>query len=67
MHEIELKIKWENNVEFSVQEKHDDGEWSTVIALEENGELDALWPNVQKALEAYWKAVLTGIGKEMKA
>ena len=67
MNELELKLKWENGVEFSVQEKHDDGEWSTVLALEENGEIATLWPNVQKALEAYWKQVLTSIGEEMKS
>lgn len=63
---LEIEIKWENNLEFSVQEKHNDGDTSTVIALEENGELVVLWPHVQKALEAYWKAILTNIGEDMK-
>ena len=65
MNEIELKIKWENNLEFSVQAKVGETEWVTILALEENGCLLSMWPNVQKTLESYWKHVLTGIGKDM--
>jgi hypothetical protein len=67
MKELEIKVKWENGAMFSVVEKHDEHDPTTVLALEENGEIAVLWPNVQKALEAYWKVIMTKIGEEMKA
>jgi len=67
MDKLELKIKWENGVEVSVQQKRNDDEWITVVALEENGCIEVLWPNIQKALEVFFKHTLTVIGTEMKS
>jgi len=62
---IRVDIKWENNVEFEVTCKENDGDTLTVDKVEENGCIAELWPAVTDKVERYIKSVMARIGKEM--
>jgi len=66
MNKLKIEIKWENDVEFSVTAKLNEGDVITIAAHEENGCIGALWPHIQKTVETYFKTTLTAIGEEMK-
>lgn len=65
--ELELTLKWENGVSFEMTSKRDAGDTSTVVMLDENGQLDTLWPNIHKICRTFFIAQLTSIGDEMKS
>lgn len=67
MKELEIKIKWENDVSFEITTKRDAGETKTVIKLEENGFINELWPHVEACCKEYFVDELNVIGSEMKA
>jgi len=64
-HEIEITLKWENNVSFEATTKVDTGEVLTLAKLDENGEIATLWPAMSDLVERYIKSLMTRIGKEM--
>lgn len=64
--ELELKLTWENRVSFQLTSKHDANPVKTIVAMDENGNLAALWPEVQKICETDLRQELETIGKEMK-
>ncbi len=65
--ELEIKITWQNGVNFKMTAKKDAGEVKSVCNVDENGHISALWEHYQKACEVYFKAELAEIGKEMSA
>ena len=62
-----IRVKYENGNVFSVEQKIGDGTYVTIIEVEENGAIGALWSGVQIACENYWKHLITTIGDIMKA
>ncbi|KKM60905.1 hypothetical protein LCGC14_1537110 [marine sediment metagenome] len=62
--EIELTIKWENNVAFEVTIK-DNQHTLTLVKMEENGDIAHLWPSATDLMERFIKRTMERIGKEM--
>ena len=67
MKELVIKIKWENEVEFCFQAKEEGGDWTTVVAAEENGHISELWQPIQQVCERYIRSKLSEIGQEMRS
>ena len=65
--ELELKLKWENGVSFEMTSKRDAEAVSTVVKLDENGQIAALWPNIHNICRTFFIAELTTIGTEMNS
>lgn len=65
--ELELKLTWENGVSFGLTSKEDADPVKTIISVEENGHLPALWTHVAAVCQDYFSAKLGIIGEEMKA
>lgn len=65
--ELELTLKWENGVSFEMTTKRDAEAVSTVVKLDENGQIANLWPNIHKICQTFFLAELTTIGTEMKS
>lgn len=63
--EIEILIKWENNVSFEVTAKENDGPTLTIVKADENGQITILWPALTDVMERYIKAIMARIGQEM--
>lgn len=64
-HEIEITLKWENNVSFEATTKEDDGAVLSLARMDENGQIAILWPSQSDCLERYIKSIMARIGKEM--
>ncbi len=64
--ELELKLTWENGVNFTLTSKHDASAVKTIVSMDENGNLAALWLNVQNICETYVRQELETIGRVMK-
>ena len=63
-----IRFQWENDVNFQMDTKLDDGEWITVIDIDENGHLDTLWDSgIATVCAKYFETELNIIGAEMKA
>ena len=60
-----LKLTWENKKHFKMVE--DDGEKVTIVMVEENGNIGAIWPEVQNICTRYFQSIIEKIGNEMKA
>lgn len=65
--ELEIKLSWENGVSFEMTAKRDAGVVSTVVQLDENGQIATLWPNIHNICRTFFIAELTTIGTEMKS
>ncbi len=65
MSELELKLIWENGVQFTFTAKHDAEPVKNIVSMDENGNIGSLWPNVQSICETYLRAQLGTIGHEM--
>ena len=65
--ELTLKFTWEDDVEFKLTSKRDAGPVKTVVALDENGNIAALWPHVRQLIETYVSKELGVIGGDMGA
>ncbi|KKM86965.1 hypothetical protein LCGC14_1273690 [marine sediment metagenome] len=65
--ELEIMVRWENNESFEVTIKEDDGELLTLIKMDENGNISALWPHASAVVAKYIEDLLVRIGAEMKA
>lgn len=64
-HEVEITLKWENNVSFRVTTKEDDGSVLTLSCMDENGVIATLWPAESDKMERYIRSLMARIGKEM--
>jgi len=62
-----VRFSWENNVNFKMDTKIDDGDWITISYTEENGEIAKLWPSISQSCIVFMKEKLDGIGDDMKA
>jgi hypothetical protein len=63
-----IRLSWENGVNFKMDSKLDDGNFVTVIEIDENGHLDTLWDSgVATVCTKYFETELNTIGAEMKA
>lgn len=63
---LTIDLKWENDNFFEVTAKKDDEEKKTVIRMDENTHLPALWVDITKICANYLHKVLEQIGNEMK-
>ena len=66
-HEIELTLKWENSVSFEMTTKEDAGPVLTIIKMDENGHISALWPAATDLVEKHIRVLMKRIGEEMAA
>ena len=63
-----IRLTWENDVNFKMDTKLDDGEYVTIIEIDENGHLNQLWDaGVATVCKKYFETELDSIGTEMKA
>jgi len=62
-----IRLTWENDNQFKMDTKLDDGDWITIVQMDENGHIASLWPSAQTICETYVKEQLSLIGSEMKA
>ena len=62
---IDLRIEWENNNTFHVQSQEDSGPVLTVVKVDENGDVAALWPSLVDLMERHIKGIMARIGTEM--
>lgn len=62
---IDLKIAWENNQHFHVQSQEDSGPVLTVVKVDENGDIAALWPSLIDLMERHIKGIMARVGTEM--
>ena len=63
-----IRLAWENEANFKMDTKLDDGEWTTIISVDENGFLDQLWDSgIATVCTKYFETALNIIGTEMKA
>lgn len=65
--ELEIKLSWENGVSFEMTTKRDAGDVSTVVKIDENGQIKEIWPNVQGICQTFFGTQINNIGTEMKA
>ena len=64
----DIRISWENGVNFKMDTRLDAGDWVTVIDMDENGHLNKLWDTgVATVCQKYFEAELATIGLQMKA
>jgi len=64
----DIRISWENGVNFTMDTRLDGGSWVTIIDIDENGHLDTLWDSgVSAVCTKYFETELNVIGAEMKA
>lgn len=64
-HELEMKIKWQDDVFFEVKAKKDAAEWKQIVRIEENGCLQSFWPHISNICKDYLSKQLCDIGEEM--
>jgi len=62
-----IKFKWENGKYFEMTEKEGDGETLTIIRVEENSNIAALWGNIAAICTNYLMKVIKVAGDEMKS
>ena len=62
---ITIKIKYENNVAFSVEAKDDEATFKTVVKAEEDGSLVKMWPAFTEVMRKYIDNLMSKIGKKM--
>jgi hypothetical protein len=63
-----IRLSWENDVNFKMDSKLDDGDYITVIDVDENGHLNKLWESgIADVCKKYFETELGIIGQEMKA
>ena len=63
---LTIDLKWENDNSFGMTSKEGDEEKKTVIRMDENTHLPALWADVTKICYNYLHKVLEQIGNKMK-
>lgn len=64
---LRLTFTWENGVDFKLASKLNSDDQTTVVEMEENGQIDELWPYIDELCKAFFAAQLNTIGDEMKA
>ena len=64
----DIRLTWENDVNFKMQTRLGTADWITVIDIDENGHLDTLWDSgVATVCTKFFETELNTIGAEMKA
>ena len=66
MKELEIKVTWENNVFFQMEAREQGGDWLTVVMMNENSTIKAIWGEIDRICHNYFTYHLNEIGKEMK-
>ena len=64
--ELELTFNWENTKSFQMTAKKTGKDVLTVIKMDENGQIDQLWPHLENICKQYLDQELKAIGKAMK-
>jgi len=63
-----IRLAWENGVGFKMDTKLDEGAYTTVIEIEENGHIKDLWESgIEIVCTKYFEKELDSIGSEMKS
>lgn len=65
--ELEIKLTWENNVEFKMTAKADGGDVVTICEVDENGCMNDIWVYVKSICTKYFDKQMDTIGNAMKA
>ena len=63
--QIDIRFTWENNNEFEVLSKEGSQDTVTLVRMEENGNISALWPAATDLIERHFKSLMARIGSEM--
>lgn len=64
--ELEVVLKWENDVTFEMTAKREGGDVKTVVLADENGHIKDLWPSLNSICQTYFLKELKNIGDVMK-
>ncbi|KKL90373.1 hypothetical protein LCGC14_1905320 [marine sediment metagenome] len=62
-----VRLTWQNGVRFKMDTKLDSGSYITILEMDENGDIGALWPHASQLCEKYFKQQMASIGEAMKA
>ena len=63
-----IRLTWENDASFEMETKLDDGNWLTVVMLDENNYFDKIWETgIKPAAKQFFNDEIDKIGAEMKA
>lgn len=61
-----IRLTWENGVQFKMDTKLNDESYITILEMDENGHLHALWDNAHKLCDTFFHNTMEDIGKVMK-
>lgn len=67
VNELEIKIKWEDNLFFKMEKKLDGGSWVLVVEIEENTHIAAIAGSLKAICMADISAHLEDIMTEMQS
>ena len=63
-----IRLAWENNDSFKVDSKLDDGDWLTILDMNENNHMTGVWDvEVTNIILKYVTSKMKDIGDEMKS
>lgn len=65
--ELELKLTWENNINFTLTAKRDAGSVKVVVSIDENGNIGTLFPHVEQLCKDYFTLQIADIATTMKS
>lgn len=63
---IVITLRWENQEFFEATSKKDDGDTITIVRVEEDGNIAAVWPHVGDIIKEQIRRDLDTIGSDMK-
>jgi len=66
-HELEITIKWQDDVYFQMTGKKDAQDKKQIVRIEENGCLETFWSHISNICKEYLSKQLHDIGEEMKS
>ena len=63
-----IRLQWENNVEFKADSRLDDGEWMTIVHMDENNHMASVWDTeITNIILKYVTSKMKDIGDIMKS
>jgi hypothetical protein len=60
-----LSFSWENDDHLKLLASENGGDDLTILEMEENGELNIMWPHIKKTLMSYYETKIDDIGDDM--
>jgi len=65
-HIVEIKLNWENGVNFTMKAKLDAGAEVTIVEIAENSRIASIWGHTVDLCTTYFRDEMNLIGNDMK-